>query len=376
MTKSDHQQRVEQFMKLADQELPATPMIPSKEVRLLRAKLILEEALETITALGFEVLNDYRCVSLNRVTFDLITLNGESREPSLEEIADGCADLSVVNTGTLSACGIHDQELLEEVDKSNLAKFEVPKCPEHGVDMMLRNNNDVGDYKCCVPGCLESGVGGYKRSDGKWIKPPDWKKPDISKVLHEQERNESYFPTCSVPGCKQTLVVDDVCYDHSKLCIDCREEPSSPTFKCVCPQCREIAIDKKLKQAIEKIPDSPAYLRQKKNQQYAERYGKATVEMTNPTIATFQVVALFDNSDLSPSTKARRLEAWKESIVQEAVQRITESQQYNLEIDRQIHLSLDRIVQELERLVQNKTSWYNTKEFLWKELLLLVKAIT
>lgn len=302
MTKTDHQLRVECFMKLAGQEVPATPTIPSKEVRLLRAKLILEEALETITALGFNVYSHFDKaynLSLERLQF-------ENENPaSLEEIADGCADLSVVNTGTLSACGIHDQELLEEVDKSNLAKFEVPKCLEHGVDMMLRNNNDVGDYKCCIPGCLESGVGGYKRSDGKWIKPPDWKKPNISKVLQEQERNESYFPTCSVPGCKQTLVVDDVCYDHSKLCMDCREEPSSPTFKCVCPQCREKQIQTE------------------KSRRFAENYGKATVEMTNPTIATFQVVALFDNSDLSPSTKARRLEAWKESIVQEAVQRIT-----------------------------------------------------
>jgi predicted HAD superfamily Cof-like phosphohydrolase len=69
------------------------------------------------------------------------------------EVADGCADVSVVTIGTLSACGIADKPLLKEVDESNLRKF---------------------------------GPGYSKREDGKWIKPPDWKVPDIAKVLNEQ----------------------------------------------------------------------------------------------------------------------------------------------------------------------------------------------
>ncbi len=50
---SSHQQRVEHFMRQARQPLPEEPSIPSEEIRRLRAKLILEEALETIKALGF-----------------------------------------------------------------------------------------------------------------------------------------------------------------------------------------------------------------------------------------------------------------------------------------------------------------------------------
>jgi predicted HAD superfamily Cof-like phosphohydrolase len=44
--------------------------------------------------------------------------------PDLVEIADGCADISVVTIGTLVACGIPDKGLLELVDDNNLNKFK------------------------------------------------------------------------------------------------------------------------------------------------------------------------------------------------------------------------------------------------------------
>ncbi|RME74113.1 MAG: hypothetical protein D6785_16225, partial [Planctomycetota bacterium] len=75
------------------------------------------------------------------------------KKPSLVEIADGCADIMVVTTGTLSACGISDIPLQEEVDQNNLSKF---------------------------------GPGGYEREDGKWVKPPDHKPPKILKILEDQ----------------------------------------------------------------------------------------------------------------------------------------------------------------------------------------------
>ena len=146
--KSKHQIRFEQFMRKAGQEVPCEPTVPSSEVRLLRARLIFEEAMETIEALGVMV-------------YPSVGDGGELRgwemeaeiEPNLVEIADGCADVSVVALGTLSACGIADKSLLKEVDESNLRKF--------------------------APGCR-------KREDGKHLKPPDWKAPDISGVLNRQ----------------------------------------------------------------------------------------------------------------------------------------------------------------------------------------------
>lgn len=143
--KSEHQQRIEQFMKLANQQVPDKPIVPSAEVRLLRAKLIFEEALETICALGFNVKLRGEYVFIGFVDFHTI-----DRDLTLAEIADGCCDLSVVSIGTLSACGIPDGPVLREVDSNNLAKF---------------------------------GPGSSIREDGKLIKPPTHKPPSLDIII-------------------------------------------------------------------------------------------------------------------------------------------------------------------------------------------------
>ena len=138
--KTPHQQRIEQFMRLAKQRVPQLPEMPSEKTRELRAKLIMEEALETIDALGVDVTCGNTYVSKDNVHLFA------THPPNLVEIADGCADISVVTIGTLSACGIPDQGLLEMVDKNNLEK---------------------------------RGNGSYIRPDGKLVKPPNHKPPDI-----------------------------------------------------------------------------------------------------------------------------------------------------------------------------------------------------
>jgi predicted HAD superfamily Cof-like phosphohydrolase len=143
--KSDHQLRVEEFMRLAKQEIPAVPTMPCLAVRKLRANIILEEALETIEALGFTV---------TLKPFDLSFELSETCAPDLIEAVDGCCDLRVVTTGTLSALGVADNAVQEEVDRNNLAKF---------------------------------GPGSYRReSDGKWMKPPGHQKPDLEHILITQ----------------------------------------------------------------------------------------------------------------------------------------------------------------------------------------------
>ena len=150
-SRSQHQQKVDQFMILAKQELPNYPMMPCEEVRKLRAKLIFEECLETIEALGFDVVTSLRPnldgfvdVSMSHVHFKP---NGKE---DLVEITDGCCDIKVVTTGTLSACGVPDEIVQNEVDDNNLAKF---------------------------------GPGHSWREDGKLIKPADHKPPRIAAIL-------------------------------------------------------------------------------------------------------------------------------------------------------------------------------------------------
>jgi predicted HAD superfamily Cof-like phosphohydrolase len=147
-----HQRRVIEFMLRARQHCPIVPMMPDEQTRLLRARLIMEEALETITALGFSVTVKPEQPEGNVVEMPFLDFHYD-QVADLVGIADGCADISVVTIGTLAACGIADSTLLEAIDRNNLEKFsEGHSWNEHG----------------------------------KLIKPPGHKPPDIDMVLRQQ----------------------------------------------------------------------------------------------------------------------------------------------------------------------------------------------
>ena len=170
-------------MRSASQDIPDRPTVPDAKTRKLRAKLIFEEALETIKELGVRIFSEHdRAHALDHIDdFDLIV--ALDMEPNLEGIADGCADISVVTIGTLSACGMADDSLLKEVDTTNLRKFEnhCPKCDEPGED---HNSGIPGERACRV--CHTTWISGYRRDDGKWVKPANHPAPDIAGVLKHQ----------------------------------------------------------------------------------------------------------------------------------------------------------------------------------------------
>jgi len=146
--KTGHQARIEEFMVLAGQDVPEKPTIPGEKVRILRARLIFEEMCELFDGLGVSV--DIERDDQDRPTAKFRISKRFLDDANMREIADGCADLSIVTIGTLSACGIPDFELLRIVDENNLAKF---------------------------------GPGGYRDEHGKWIKPPGHRPPDIDGLL-------------------------------------------------------------------------------------------------------------------------------------------------------------------------------------------------
>lgn len=161
MNKSTHQLLVESFMKKAQQELPEIPKEPSKDVRIARAKLILEEALELIEkGLGVQVIVNHNFGPHTVLKYHSCEFFSEAEFNFIETI-DGCADLKVVTTGTLSACGLEDENFQSIVDHNNLKKF---------------------------------GPGSYKREDGKWIKPPDFKGPqeELEIELERQQMKVGY----------------------------------------------------------------------------------------------------------------------------------------------------------------------------------------
>ena len=147
---------VEEFMDVFGQELPEVPVIPDEKTCLLRARLIWEEALETIRAFGCDILaldsegNGIGTILSIELDTTLI--------PSIVEIADGCADLLVVTHGAALACGIDIYPVFNEVHRSNMSK-------------MWKGEN---------------GPEVRRREDGKITKSPDYSPADISPILIDQ----------------------------------------------------------------------------------------------------------------------------------------------------------------------------------------------
>jgi len=146
---SDYQTKsVAEFMLKAKQATPLFPTIPSLEVRKLRARLILEEAMETVHALGFSIDAGDSIIDLR--IGDVVLFH--KWPPDIQLIADGCADLKVVTVGTELACGINGKPVFDEVMDSNMSKF----------------------------------IDGHTREDGKWVKGPSYRPANIERVLREQ----------------------------------------------------------------------------------------------------------------------------------------------------------------------------------------------
>lgn len=122
------------------------PQIPPNDRVRLRAKLIMEEALETVCALlGHEnKVHVKQFVELNNRWID------ECVDPQtdLVEVADGLCDLIYVSLGCAVEMGLPIEELFAEVHRSNMLK-----------------------------------VGASKRADGKTMKPEGWQPPYLGKIL-------------------------------------------------------------------------------------------------------------------------------------------------------------------------------------------------
>lgn len=123
---------------------------PNLDHREVRAKLIMEEAVETVAAMGYDVHarieergrigeTAHREVARYAKGFD---------QPDMIETIDGLCDLIYVVAGAAVTMGIDLDPFFEEVHRSNMAKD-----------------------------------GGGTRADGKIMKPEGWQPPDIAGVL-------------------------------------------------------------------------------------------------------------------------------------------------------------------------------------------------
>lgn len=181
---TNEQRQVHNFMKAFGQECPEKSCIPSLEVRKLRAKLILEEALETIEALGFRIHihpEDWADVSVVETGY----------EPKLAEIADGCEDLKVVTEGTLIACGLVLKQveghpypydpLFDEVMRSNNSKMWTNKEMEAEINkttqsiIFTRSQLNADDERPWLG----------KDTNGKVIKSPSYSPANLAPIIDE-----------------------------------------------------------------------------------------------------------------------------------------------------------------------------------------------
>jgi predicted HAD superfamily Cof-like phosphohydrolase len=156
---SPHFRRVRTFMQKASQSTPIRATFPDDKTRLLRARLLLEEVMETVEALGVTmrvaVTDPAGHVKYDGLRLEALDLSAETQEQKdarFLEIVDGLADVAVVNLGSFAAIGVPDIPAMDEVCDSNDSKF----APGHSF-----------------------------REDGKLLKSPLYKPADFSKAVQQ-----------------------------------------------------------------------------------------------------------------------------------------------------------------------------------------------
>jgi predicted HAD superfamily Cof-like phosphohydrolase len=121
----DPQSMVERFHRLFDIVVQQKPGLVDERTRMLRERLIHEE---------FEELKEAMA------------------QQDLAAVAKELADLLYVVYGTAVSYGIDMEPVFREVHRSNMSK-----------------------------------IGGYKREDGKWVKPPTYSAATIQPIIAEQQ---------------------------------------------------------------------------------------------------------------------------------------------------------------------------------------------
>lgn len=192
---TNSQKSVRDWMAAFGQKTPEKPCVPSLEVRKLRAKLILEEALETCYALNMHPYlrrNHYEDDMLEEDSY--VFWEDKNQEIKLSDIADGCEDLKVVTEGTLVACGLVREPprtksgillptcyigvdpLFDEVIRSNWSKMWT----EDELDVYL------SDDECKKHQVTKHGDKYLvKDSSGKVIKSPSYSPANLQPIIDE-----------------------------------------------------------------------------------------------------------------------------------------------------------------------------------------------
>jgi predicted HAD superfamily Cof-like phosphohydrolase len=152
------QAQVREFHEKFGVKINENPTMPELKERILRANLILEEALEFVDAMGLRVdvvdpLSGYARTSLDVfVKFELKELG----PANLVDAADAIADLNYVVAGAAVTMGLDTETLGDEVHRSNMSKV------------------------------WPDGTVRHRESDGKVLKPPTYSPPNLESIIYPQ----------------------------------------------------------------------------------------------------------------------------------------------------------------------------------------------
>lgn len=209
MTKE--QEQVKEWMKHFGQATPNKPTMPLLEDRKLRAKLILEEALETINkglgiGIEFDIVLDNRgtnygtkiyTILLNDINFDSFEFCSYGHS-NMVELADGLADLHyVAYCGTAATCGVDMEPIFAEVHRSNMTKLwtddeVMGRFKLH--NLCMYKDTDRANHLAvhCKDEWLEAVPSGnkwlVKNKDSKVIKSPSYSPANLQPILDSQSK--------------------------------------------------------------------------------------------------------------------------------------------------------------------------------------------
>lgn len=155
--------------------IPGTPAIPSVSERILRGRLLLEEAIETIMdGLGLQATIDGTIIDLRHVELS----ESETRAYDPVETLDGLADVKVIANGTAVAFGLPMDEADIEVFESNMSKLD-----ENGEPVINRCEWDTDGEGCHHESEEQCELIDPTKPVGKLLKSARYRPANIRRVL-------------------------------------------------------------------------------------------------------------------------------------------------------------------------------------------------
>jgi predicted HAD superfamily Cof-like phosphohydrolase len=182
------QQDIVTLMQLFNQQVKESPELPDPETRLLRARLVFEEAIEFVKGCGCTVILTGSDGEEQAAVIDKIgVVPDPEREPDFIEYVDGCIDQLVVTYGALNAAGVKAEPAWDEVQRSNMSKAW-PHCSLCDAVLVLDAGRQLvhPEATSAHEGDWRPVLKIHKRADGKVIKSPTYSPANISRVLDEQ----------------------------------------------------------------------------------------------------------------------------------------------------------------------------------------------